>query len=132
MSTEHPGHLLSMTVDPAALSANSETEALSERVQSGYLQDAYYEWLDPVLQDNPQATAIMTLIGVCLIAWQVFLLIHTFSKKGARATLVAPPLVGGILMSAMLLMPTVMMPFILGIIDWIIGFVVSIFSQAGS
>lgn len=121
-----------MTFDNAAPSASSETEALSERVESGYLQEAYYDWLDPVLQDNPQATAIMTLIGVCLIAWQVFLLIHTFSKKGAKATLFAPPLVGGILMSAMLLMPTVMMPFILGAIDWVIGFVVSIFSQAGS
>lgn len=120
-----------MTPDSSRPNANSATDELSERVQMGVFQEAYYDWLDPVLQDSPQVTTVMTIIGICLIAWQVFLLFRALSKKGVLAALVAPALIGGILMSVMLLMPTVMMPFILGVLDWLIGLFVSIVSQAG-
>lgn len=129
MLTDLPGHLPGMTT--TVLRTESASDELAERVDSGFFQQAYYDHLDPVLQDNAQIESVLTILGACLIAVQVVALIRTFSKHGLRISLVAP-LVGGVLMSAMLIMPTTMMPFMLGILDWIISLFISLVPTGGS
>ena len=131
MTTDPPGHLPGMSPDPAIPSANSASDELSDTVESGFFREAYYEWLEPVLHDNAGLTSVLTIVGICLIAFQVVVLFRTLSKKGIVGALLAPPLLGGILMSLMLIAPTVVMPMMLGGVDTVIGVLVSIFSRAG-
>lgn len=107
----------------------SPADELSERAQQGFFQQAYYEHLHDMFESNPQITEVLTIVGICLVGLQCWTFIYQISKRGIKGALMFSPLIGGILLSTMLIMPTVMMPFMLSIIDWFLGLIAAVIGQ---
>ena len=108
----------------------SPAAELSEQAQDGFFEQVYYDYLHEPIASNDQLMAALTMIGVVLVGFQCCWFLYQVSKRGAKGALVWSPMLGGILISVMLIHPTVMMPLMLSIIDWIIGVILSIFTQA--
>ncbi|MGO1536921.1 MAG: hypothetical protein ACTHWM_08430 [Yaniella sp.] len=98
-----------------------------DAVQSGqvtWFQDAFNNYLNPMLEANPQLGTILTWVAVILITFQVLTIFSNYKKDGFKGWMVA--LIFTTLLTTALIAPSVMLPFWLGLIDTIIGLVLSI------
>ena len=87
-------------------------------------QDTYYEVIDPILETNPQIGYVMTFVGIGVIIVQMFTLFGQYKKTGFRGWMVM--LMGSTLLSTALIAPQTMIPFWLGLIDWVWGIILSV------
>ena len=116
------GHWPSMRADDA-------TSDLVDETSGGFLVPAYEENFAHVWSEAEGLITILTVIGAALVIWQLFVLINQF-RKGEPAMRIVMPLIGGLLFASALIMPQVMIPFYLGLLDAVIGFFISLASGA--
>lgn len=108
---------------------NSAVGDLAEETQDGFLLPVYHDTLGPALEGETQMLGLLTVVGIGLVIWQMVTLILEFRKHQTKKQMVFM-LVGGILLSSMLIFPTVMIPIYLTVIDTVIAFLVSLASGA--
>lgn len=109
--------------------ANDATSELADETSGGFFVPAYEENFAHVWSEAEGLITILTVIGAALVIWQLFVLINQF-RKGEPAMRIVMPLIGGLLFASALIMPQVMIPFYLGLLDAFIGFLASLISRA--
>lgn len=111
--------------------ANTSVDDLQEEASGGFLVPAYEEHFGHVWDEAEGLIAILTLIGAALVVWQFFTLVNQFRKREPAMRIIMP-LIGGLIFASALIIPNVMIPFYLGLLDAVIGFIASLASGSGS
>lgn len=109
--------------------ANRPADQLTQEASEGFFLPAYEEHFAHMWDEADGLITILTIIGAALAIWQFIVLISQF-RKGQPAMRIVLPLIGGLLFASAMILPHVMIPFYLSIIDGVIGAFVSLLSGA--
>lgn len=113
------------------LAQNSAADDLVEEASGGFFLPAYEEHFAHVWDEVDGLVLILSVVGALLVIWQFFTLLNQFRRGDPTKRLVIP-LAGGLLFATALIMPHVMIPFYLGLIDAVISFFASLGSGISS
>ncbi|OAV62835.1 hypothetical protein [Enteractinococcus helveticum] len=89
-----------------------------------YFQDAFHQYIQPILEANPQLGTMMTIAAIVIICVKMFTIFSSYRKSGFSGWML--PLIVTSLITAMLIAPSTLLPIWLGIIDGIWGLILSI------
>jgi uncharacterized phage infection (PIP) family protein YhgE len=109
----------------STLMAEAQTaQGDGQDVKFTHFQDAFHQYINPILEANPQLGTIMTVAAIVIICIKVFTIFSSYKKNGFSGWML--PLIVTSLITAMLIAPSTLLPIWLGLIDGVWGLVLSI------
>lgn len=104
--------------------AQTPSDAISDG-KITWFQDAFNNFLNPMLEATPQLGTILTWVAIIIITVKVITIFANYKKDGFKGWMIALTFTS--LLTTALIAPSVMLPFWLGLVDTILSVVLSIF-----